>query len=128
MIYIKATVKGEPDAPPFTKVFQYSDATDELILRHSVQAAKDKLDRDLKLNVNEALLLYACTVVMKVRSKNRAAEIENDARTLLSPSQVMVGVPETLRTIRIDAIVDGRREWLTLKEPMQTSAYVMENR
>jgi urease gamma subunit len=65
---------------------------------------------------------------MGVRSKKRAAEIENDAKTVLSPSQVMVGVPETLRTIRIDAIVDGRREWLTLKEPMQTSAYVMANR
>lgn len=128
MIYIKATVKGEPDVPPFARVFQYSDATDELILQHSVQAAKYKLDKNMKLNVNEALLLYAYMVVTEVRSKKRAVEIENDAKTLLSPEQVMVGVPETLRTIRFDAIVDGKREWLTLKEPMQTSAYVMANR
>lgn len=128
MIYIKATVKGEPDVPPFAKIFQYSDATDELILQHSMQAAKDKLGKNMKLNVNEALLLYAYMVVAEVRSKKRAVEIENEAKTLLSPEQVMVGVPETLRTIRFDAIVDGRREWLTLKEPMQTSVYVMANR
>ncbi len=128
MIYIKATVKGEPDVAPFTKVFQYSDATDELILQHSVQAVKDKLDRNLKLNVNEALLLYAYLAATQLRAKKRASEIEDDAKSLLSPMQVMVGVPETLRTIRFDAIVDGRREWLTLREPMRTSAYVMANR
>lgn len=128
MIYIKATVKGEQDAPPFAKIFQYSDATDEIILRHSVHAAKDKLDRNLKLNVNETLLLYAYLVAMQLRAGKSAPEIEESAKMLLSPGQVMVGVPETLRTIRFDAIVDGRREWLTLKEPMRTSAYVMANR
>jgi urease gamma subunit len=128
MIYIKATVKGEPDVPPFAKVFQYSDATDELILQHSVQAVKDKLGRNMKLNVNEALLLYAYLVATRLRAGKSASEIEDDAKMLLSPAQAMVGVPETLRTIRFDAIVDGRREWLTLKEPMQTSAYVMANR
>jgi urease subunit gamma len=128
MIYIKAIVKGEPDVPPFTKVFQYSDATDELILQHSVQAARDKLDRNMRLNVNEALLLYTHLVAAQLRAKKSASKIEESAKTLLSPGQVMVGVPETLRTIRFDAIVDGRREWLTLKEPMQTSAYVMANR
>lgn len=128
MIYIKAIVKGEPDVPPFTKIFQYSDATDELILQHSVQAVKDKLDKGLKLNVNEALLLYAYLAATQLRAGKSASEIEENASLLLSPSQVMVGVPETLRTIRFDAIVDGKREWLTLKEPMQTSAYVMANR
>lgn len=128
MIYIKATVKGEPDAAPFAKVFQYSDATDELILQHSVQAVKDKLGKNGKLNVNEALLLYAYLVATQLRARKRAAEIENDARALLSPERVMIGVPETLRTVRFDAIVDGRREWITLREPIQTSAYVMANR
>ncbi|WP_415281678.1 urease subunit gamma [Candidatus Nitrososphaera sp. FF02] len=128
MIYIKATVKGEPDAAPFAKVFQYSDATDELILQHSVQAVKEKLDKNGRLNVNEALLLYAYLVATQLRARKRVAEIEKDARALLSPERVMIGVPETLRTVRFDAIVDGRREWITLREPMQTSAYVMANR
>jgi urease gamma subunit len=128
MIYIKATVKGEPDVPSFTKIFQYTDATDELILQHSVQAAKDKLGKGLKLNVNEALLLYAYLAATQLRAGKRVSEIEENAKSLLSPAQSMVGVPETLRTIRFDAVVDGRREWLTLKEPMRTSAYVMANR
>lgn len=128
MIYIKATVKGEQDVAPFTRVFQYSDATDELILQHSTEMVKEKLDKSLKLNVNEALLLYAYFAATQLRARKHAADVEKNAKSLLSPERVMVGVPETLRTIRFDAIVDGRREWITLKEPMQTSAYVMANR
>ncbi|MEO9363406.1 MAG: urease subunit gamma, partial [Nitrososphaera sp.] len=89
------------------------------------EMAKDKLDGNLKLNVNEAFLLYAYFVVTQVRAKKKAAEIEKDARSLLSQARVMIGVPETLRVITFDAIVDGKREWVTLKEPIPVSGYVM---
>jgi urease subunit gamma len=125
MIYIKATVKGEPDAPPLTKVFQYSDDTDELILRHSVEMAKEKLEKNMKLNVNEALLLYAHHVATGMRAKRRAGAIEKSAKQVLSPGQVLVGVPETLRFISFDAVVDGRREWVVLKEPIPALGYIM---
>ncbi|AIF84946.1 urea amidohydrolase (urease) gamma subunit [Candidatus Nitrososphaera evergladensis SR1] len=127
MIYIKAVAKGEPDAAPLAKFFQYIDSTDELILKHSIEMVKDKMDRNLKLNVNEAFLLYAYFVATQVRAKKKAAEIEKDANSLLSSDQVMIGVPETLRTITFDAIVDGKREWITLQEPMSVSSYVMAN-
>ncbi len=125
MIYIKATVKGEPDAPPLTRVFQYSDETDELILRHSIGIAEEKLEKNMKLNVNEALLLYANHVALGVRAKKRAGVIEKNARSLLSANQVLVGVPETFRFISFDAVVDGRREWVVLKEPIPASGYIM---
>jgi urease subunit gamma len=127
MIYIKAVAKGEPDAAPFAKIFQYSDSTDELILQHSMEMIKDKIGKNMKLNVNEAFLLYAYFVATQVRARKKAAEIEKDARSLLSPSQVMIGVPETLRIITLDVIVDKRREWMTLQEPISVSGYVMAN-
>nr|WP_294808329.1 urease subunit gamma [uncultured Nitrososphaera sp.] len=127
MIYIKAVARGEPDAASLARVFQYTDSTDELIFQHSIEMAKDKLDRNLKLNVNEAFLLYAYFVATQVRAKKKATEIEKDAKSLLSPDRVMIGVPETLRIITFDAIVDGRREWVTLKEPISISGYVMAN-
>lgn len=125
MIYIKATAKGEQDALPLARTFQYSDESDELILQHSVEMIREKLLKNMKLNVNEALLLYAHFVASQIRAKKRADVIEKDARTLLSAGQVMVGVPETLRTIAFDAVVDGRRDWVVLKELIHSSGYIM---
>lgn len=118
MIYIRAVARGEPDAAPLARIFQYVDSTDELILQHSMEMAKEKLDSNLKLNVNEAFLLYAYFVATQVRAKKEAAEIERAARLLLSPGQVMIGVPETLGVVTFDAIVDGKRKWVALREPI----------
>jgi urease gamma subunit len=125
MIYIKATVKGEADAPPLTRIFQYSDATDELILHHSVGMVKERLEKNMKLNINQVLLLYAYHVAVGVRTKKRAGAIEKSAGSILSPRQVLVGVPETLRTILFDVVVDGRREWVVLEDPIPASEYIM---
>ena len=127
MIYIKAMAKGEPDTAPLAKIFQYSDSTDELILKHSVEMVKDRLDKNLKLNVNEVFLLYANFVATQIRAKKKVDWIETSACSLISPSQVMIGVQETLRIITFDAIVDGRREWLTLKEPLAVSRRKLAN-
>lgn len=123
MIYVKATVKGEQDVAPFTRVFHYSDKTDELILHHSAEAVKEKLGRQLKINVNEALLVYCHYVAIQVRAKKRFGAIEKGARDVLSVAQVMIGVPETLRTIVIDVIVDERRVQVMLNQPIQGAGY-----
>jgi urease gamma subunit len=125
MIYIKATVKGEPDVPPLTRVFRYADKTDELILHHSVEMAREKLGKNMKLNVNEALLLYAYFVASEMRAEKRVGMIEKNAKTILSSGQAMVGVPETLRVLVFDAVVDGRREWVVLRQPISASGYIM---
>jgi urease gamma subunit len=125
MIYVKVTVKGEPDVAPFTRVFQYSDKTDELILHHSVEAVKERLGRQLKINVNEALLIYCHYVAIQMRAKKRAGTIEKDAKDILQAEQVMIGVPETLRTISLDAIVDERRVQVTLNQPVSATGYNM---
>lgn len=125
MIYIKATAKGEPDTPPLTRIFQYIDETDELILYHSIVMLMEKLEKNMKLNVNDALLMYAYYGVSEMRTKKEASFIEKNALTMLSADQVLVGVPETLQTIEFDIIVDSRHEWLVLREPISISRYIM---
>lgn len=125
MIYVKATVKGEPDMAPFTKVFQYSDETDELILHHSIEMVREKLGKKMKINVNEALLAYCHYVIMQVRASKRAGAIEKGASGVLSAGQVMIGVPETLRAVAFDAIVDERRVQVTLNQPIPATGYAM---
>jgi urease gamma subunit len=126
MIYVKATVKGEQDMALFTRVFQYSDETDELILHHSVEMVNEKLGKKGRINVNEALLAYCHYVASQLREGRRAGAIEKGASKILSAEQVMIGVPETLRTIALDAIVDERRVQLTLNQPIAaTGGYAM---
>ena len=125
MIYIKVMVKGEPDVRPIYRIFQYEDETDELILHHSAEMVREKLGKNMKLNVNEVLLLYAYCVASLIRGKKCVDVIENKVRAMLSVHQILVGVAESLRTITFDAVVDGRREWLVLREPIPSSRYIM---
>ena len=125
MIYIRATAHGEPDVPPLVRVYQYSDDGDELILEHSAAMVLEKLGKNLKVNVNEAMLLYCHHIVRGIREKKRADAIEKSAKNVLVAGQVMVGVPETLRTISLDAIVDVRREIIMLREPLPSAGYAM---
>jgi urease gamma subunit len=125
MIYVKATVKGEQDVAPFTKVFQYSDDTDEMILHHSIEMVREKLGKGMKINVNEALLAYCHYAITQMRANKRAGAIERGARGVLTPEQVMIGVPETLRTVALDAIVGKRRVQVTLNQPVPATGYTM---
>jgi urease gamma subunit len=86
---------------------------------------REKLGKKRKINVNEALLAYCNYVVTEVRAGKRAGAIKKGAREILSVDQVMIGVPETLRTIAIDAIVDERRVQLTLNQPIAAAGYAM---
>ncbi|MFZ0515230.1 MAG: hypothetical protein WAM14_26775 [Candidatus Nitrosopolaris sp.] len=45
MILIKAEVKGEPDVPPFTRVFEYPDKSDEQIFFGFLELIKKNLQR-----------------------------------------------------------------------------------
>lgn len=125
MIYIRVTAHGEPDAPPLVRVYQYVDSDDKLILQHSAGAVREKLGKGMKVNINEAILLYCQHVVAGMRADKRAAVIEKSARDVLAKEQAMVGVAETLRIVALDAVVDGRREMITLTEPIPPTGYIM---
>lgn len=127
-IRVRVVAKGEPEALPLVRVFEYHDATEELILQHSVKAVQEKLAKGMKINVNEALLLYADYVIAQVRAKKDSAAIARGARQVLSAEQLMIGVSETLRTMAFDAQVDdadddcggsggGRRTLMTVRGP-----------
>jgi urease gamma subunit len=121
MIVIKAEVKGEPDIPPFNRVFEYHDESDEEILFGSVKIIKEKLSKKLRLNTNETLALYCGYVVDQLRAHKSTDTIEKNAQIIFSEN-VMIGVAETLRTIALDVILDNSpKKKITLHEPIPTS-------
>jgi urease gamma subunit len=126
MINIKAQVKGEPDAPPLIRVFEYKDKSDDLIFYSTAEIIKQKIARNLKINANESLIMYCAYVVSELRAHKSINSIEKNASKILSTDKVMIGVPETLRKIRFEAMIDNMpKKQITLDEPMPTSSYIL---
>jgi urease subunit gamma len=92
-----------------------------------VERIKEKLARNLKINTNESLLFYCAYVVSELRDHKSIDSIEKNASRILSTDKVMIGVPETLRKITFEAIVDNmpKKQIITFDEPMPTSSYIL---
>ena len=125
MIRIKATVQGEADMPPFTKFFEY-ESNSEKIFFSGLNIIKNRLSQNLRINLNETLMLYAGLIANELRSGKPISEIEEIARSILSPDKVMVGVPESLRHISFEVKIDeSPKQIIKLEEPIPTSDYIM---
>jgi urease gamma subunit len=125
MIRVKATVKGEPDVPPFTRVF---DCNEEIFFC-SADMIEEKIQRNMKINANEALITYCSYVVKSIRAGKQDGDIQNGTPQVLSANKVMIGVPETLQAITFEAIIDSKTaRKITLKEPIPPSSYIMAER
>ena len=126
MILVKVTVKGEPDTAPFKHVFFYANESDEQLFYNSVNMIKEKLDQNLKININESLVIYSAYVIGKLRSNETISVIERNAQKILPPDKVMIGVPESLRKIIFEVEIDKLpKRRIILKEPITTSNYIL---
>ncbi len=126
MIHVKATVKGEVDTAPFRHIFFYADESDEELFYNSVNTVKEKIDKNLKININESLVIYCAYVIGKLRTNEAINVIQRNAQKILAPDKVMIGVPESLRKIVFEVKIDKLpRRRVILKEPITTSNYIL---
>lgn len=120
------TVQGEPDTAPFTRIYQFYNKTDYIIMSNSIKTINNKLSRKMKININETLYIYLNYIIKQLRSHKRRNEIINNASKLLTPEQVMIGVPESLRKINFNIkLKSTQRLRITIKEPISTTNYVL---
>jgi urease gamma subunit len=121
MIKVRLTAKGEPDVLSFTRVFEYGTG-DEEIFFSSVAMIEEKLRCGMKVNVNEALVLYCSHVAKSIRRGIQDAAIVEGAAKILSSESVFIGVPESLHEIKLDARIDGSQaRIIVLKDPISTT-------
>ncbi|HYL66932.1 MAG TPA: urease subunit gamma [Nitrosopumilaceae archaeon] len=124
MIKIEMVVKGESDLS-FTILFEFRNE-DDAIFHNVVELVKDKLAKNLKLNVNEALLAYCAHIVSEIRSNKSESEIVNNSLKILTRDNVLIGVPETLREIIFNIILDNfPKKTIRYIEPIPTANYIM---
>jgi hypothetical protein len=81
----------------------------------------------LKININETLYIYLKYVIDQLSShRNNRSEIKKNIPRLLTPDQVMIGVPESLRKIVFNIKLERtQRLRLTITEPIPTISYVL---
>jgi urease gamma subunit len=124
LIRVRAIVTGESDTSPYFKVFEYSDESYEKIFVPAVNMIKEKIATGLKINFNECLALFCNYVVSQLRTNNSAEHIERESRKILSPQDVMIGVPESLRKVVFQASLDKACQLIiTFKEPIKIMRY-----
>jgi urease subunit gamma len=117
-------VKGESDLS-FTKLFEFRNE-DDVIFHNVVELIKDKLAKNLKLNVNEALSVYCAHIVSEIRSNKSESEIVNNSSKILTRENVLIGVPETLREIIFNITLDNfPKKRIRYIEPIPTANYIM---
>ena len=125
MIHIKALVKGEADMAPFTNIFDY-DSDSEKIFFSGVEMIKHRLSQNLRININETMMVYAGLVAIQIRLGKSIPEIKEMAESFLSPEKVMVGVPESMRKVVFEAKIDEKpKQVITLTEPIPTTDYIL---
>jgi urease gamma subunit len=130
MICIKAVIKGEDDTPPFTRLFEYPDRLDELIFFEAVRMIQQRLSKNLKININECLMVYCGYIIERLRANESVKSIEDNANKVLSLDQVMIGVPESLKkiTLKVKTDVDDngtRKETINIDSPLPTCKYIL---
>lgn len=81
----------------------------------------------MKININETLYIYLKYVIDQLHSnRNNRSEIKKNIPRLLTPDQVMIGVPESLRKIVFNIKLEKtQRLRLTIVEPIPTTSYVL---
>jgi urease gamma subunit len=78
----------------------------------------------LRINFNECLALFCNYVVSQLRAQNPIDRIDGEAKKILLPQNVMVGVPESLRSIVFQVKIDEASQYIiTIKEPIKIMRY-----
>lgn len=80
----------------------------------------------MRININEALNIYLDYIVNQLRLHKNRTEIRSNLSKLLSPDQVMIGVPESLRKINFNISPENKQKLnMTITEPILTTSYIL---
>ena len=98
---IEVAVQGDPDTNPLIRIFHY-EKSDEPIFLESTKLIKNRLSNNMRLNINETLGLFFAYITTSLNEGKTIIEIQKHIPELLSPHQVMIGVPESLRKLNFE--------------------------
>lgn len=127
MIKIKAIVKGEEDVPPISKLFEY-DTNSEKIFFNGLKIIQTRLSQNLRININETLMLFCGLITQQLREEKSNSEIVDSLSKMLTPEKVLIGVPESIRMISFEVSIDDKpTKTISIIEPISITEYILTN-
>ena len=127
MIDIQIAIKGENVQNSSFKKYYYPHESDEEIFFNSVQLVIARIEKKLKLNLNEVLTIFLDFLVREYRKKSDIDEIKDNLSKLLTHDQVLIGVPELVKKIEFSGIIDTNPKLtVVLDEPILIPEYVIK--
>lgn len=112
---IRVTARGDPDATPLRCTFERGGDA-EAVFAASVRGVAALLERGRRVNINQALLLLAARAADSLAGGE--ARARRDVSGMLSPDQVMIGVPEMTRKVTMEIETGRGTVLLEVHEPI----------
>ena len=92
---------------------------DKLLIAMAAMVARRRLERGIKLNHPEAVVLITDYVVEGARDGRSVAELMRDGGTVLKRSQVMEGVADMIHEIQVEATFPDGTKLVTVHQPIR---------
>ncbi len=90
---------------------------DRLLIFTAAELARARRARGLKLNVPEATALIADTVCEAARDGLRLMEAAARGASVLTPDDVLPGVPDIVREVKVEAVFDDGTRMVVVRNP-----------
>ena len=127
MIDVQITIKGEKAQNSFYKKYYYPNESDEEIFFNSVQLVTARIEKKLKINLNEILTIFLDFLVREYRKQRDIDEIKNNISKLFIHNQVLIGVPELVKKMEFSGWIDTNQKFtMVLNEPILIPEYIMK--
>ncbi|WP_194818514.1 urease subunit gamma [Nocardia sp. XZ_19_385] len=91
---------------------------ERLLLSYAAELARRRQARGLKLNHPEAVALITDHVLEGARDGRTVAELMSSGRTVLARADVMVGVPEMIHDVQVEATFPDGTKLVTVHNPI----------
>lgn len=126
MVYLHIKIEGK-DMLPFFRNLDLRDSIDQKIFFNSVKMIQKKISKKIKINLNESLLLYCANLITNLNLGKSSKQIQNHLLNLLTPDDVMIGVPQCIENITFDIDLGNNieKKVITLKEPIEIQNYTL---
>ncbi|WP_136609290.1 urease subunit gamma [Sinomonas albida] len=92
---------------------------DKLMIVVAADLARRRQARGLKLNYPEAVAIISYELIEGARDGRTVAELMSWGTTILAREDVMVGVPEMIHDVQIEATFPDGTKLVTVHEPIR---------
>jgi len=91
---------------------------DKLYIFLTAELARKRQSRGLKLNYTESVAIISDYIVEGARDGKSVSELMSSGRRVLTRGDVMLGVPELIKTVQVEATFEDGTKLVTVHDPI----------